>query len=904
AGFLPSLLTGTIGGQKTSILRTQPSPATQVQVVDGFTVAKPNERTQLDLSAFVRGRGATLTSLTSEQPECGAGNVSGLMAEVDISDTTLCQYRFSARSGSSEGVATLSVLSTLAATPVLEPLSVAMTVSEAPKAFNVVSMYGTNLPSGYALKAGSVVVQGGTAQGTTTDSGNIITYTPPVTPDWNRIQFTLTDPAKPGEDILGTLYVTVSESANQAPTISNGKYNYSAPANTNPAIVTFQGVTLDLANLKNLAIADPEGKGWQLIEVQSYSASVVSAAPNDVTNKKFTFQAGTVGEHIVSYIVGDHEGGYRMGLMSVTVGAKEQAKTWGDIDLVASSLRVYGPPLYSELKGSVGAQLGAFVEPVWDTTGTGNTGNTLGAAGNLAATAYCSGKRLPKLADLEALRNDAGVAAERAKYPQSRPYLISDTAGTAFQTYNLSTGATAAYTPGVTLNPYVICVSDHGLSYVATPNTPFTGMTNTVVSDGSWYPVGTVTSGGGTTSASPTLFGTPTNAGTGSLGAPNFRLNPGSCTGDTCVLEANGAANEYGSATAQIANGVFTGKTLTVPVTFLQNAKVTAASVTTNNQKANGTDANVVTLTLKDNAGNLVPNGTPVKLNYSTSTSPPFTPTITPASGLTVNVNASGQVALNIKSNSVGSVTVNNPSVAGGLPLASTSTTTTFVTPNTAPVASSLTWVTPITASVDEPFILKWTYSDAESDAQSGSTVEWFRNGVSLGAPTATLTANKFVYYPASGLAGATLTAKITPKASTGTATGTTVTSPAITVAAKGSLTGFVSSTASTTVMNWETADNYCKSLNVNGYTGYRLPTPTELQQVFTQVTGVSSGTYSMDLCNIARWPLNSACGTTSGVEAHWSNTINGISATYIRTTNGTSSTYDHSVALFSVCTR
>ncbi|WP_429176650.1 hypothetical protein, partial [Aeromonas salmonicida] len=27
AGFLPSLLTGTIGGQKTSILRTQPSPA-------------------------------------------------------------------------------------------------------------------------------------------------------------------------------------------------------------------------------------------------------------------------------------------------------------------------------------------------------------------------------------------------------------------------------------------------------------------------------------------------------------------------------------------------------------------------------------------------------------------------------------------------------------------------------------------------------------------------------------------------------------------------------------------------------------------------------------------------------------------------------------------------------------
>ncbi|HHQ4663941.1 TPA: hypothetical protein ACSPZY_004458, partial [Aeromonas veronii] len=104
-----------------------PTPNTQVQVVDGFSVAKPNERTQLDLSAFVRGRGASLTSLTSQQQECAVGSVSGLTAEVDISETTLCQYRFTARSGDSEGVATLSVLSTFSTTPVLEPLSAAMT---------------------------------------------------------------------------------------------------------------------------------------------------------------------------------------------------------------------------------------------------------------------------------------------------------------------------------------------------------------------------------------------------------------------------------------------------------------------------------------------------------------------------------------------------------------------------------------------------------------------------------------------------------------------------------------------------------------------------------------------------------------------------------------------------------
>lgn len=64
------------GGLKTTkvaALLLAPTPLTEVQVVDGFSVAKPQERTQLDLSAFVRGQGAVLTSVTSEQPGCGAG---------------------------------------------------------------------------------------------------------------------------------------------------------------------------------------------------------------------------------------------------------------------------------------------------------------------------------------------------------------------------------------------------------------------------------------------------------------------------------------------------------------------------------------------------------------------------------------------------------------------------------------------------------------------------------------------------------------------------------------------------------------------------------------------------------------------------------------------------------------
>ncbi|HDO1328253.1 TPA: hypothetical protein P2Q91_002728 [Aeromonas veronii] len=641
---------GGSGGNNSPI---QPSPETQVQVVDGFSVAKPNERTRIDLSSFVRGRGAELFDLRSEQSECGTGAISGLTAEVDISETTLCQYRFSARSGSAEGTATLSVLSTLAATPVLEPLSAAMTLSQASKTFDVMAMYGGSVPAGYSIKPSSVTVQGGTVPGSATGSGNNITYTRPSAPDWNRVLFTLENPARPGEDILGTLYITVSESANQAPTISNTKYNYSA--NSNPAIETFQEVTLDLANLNNLTIADPENKVWQLIEVQSYSATVKSAFPNIVTNKKFTFQAGTVGQHIVSYIVGDHEGGYRMGQMSIAVGPKEQTKDWGNIDLVTSGLRFYAPPLFSELRSVVGPQLGAFVEPIWDVTTNGNTGNTIGAAGNLAAISYCSGKRLPKRADLDTLRSATGTpATELAKYPNTRPYLISDAAGTTFQTYNLANGNVAAYMAGTTPNPYVMCVSEHGISYTATPNVPFSGMTNTVVSDGTWQTIGTVSSNGGTTSDSPTLFGSPTNSGTGGITAANFRLTPGSCTGGSCKLDAIGANDEYGQATAQIANSIMANNTVNVPTTFLQNAQVTAASITTNHAKADGTTANVITLTLKDKAGNPVPNGTLVKLSYGVTTTPAFTPTIMPAANTATTVNASGQVAVNITSNTGG----------------------------------------------------------------------------------------------------------------------------------------------------------------------------------------------------------------------------------------------------------
>ena len=643
-------LSGCGGSDEGEVTSPLPPPVTStVTVLDGFSTATPDTPTKLDLSPFVRGKGATLTAISSTQPGCDVSAPSNFNVDVTIVGGNLCSYSYSARiADGPESSATLSVLASRASQPLLEPLSYAHTLGQANPVFDLYAELGDQWPAGdYSLDASSVTVQGGSVQGTAVASGNNITYTPPSSADWNRILFVLKDSAKPTEDVLGTIYVTTSATANGAPTIELPKYDYQAN-NQNVSIKTFDSVSMNLGTLQNLGIEDPDGDEWQLVEVQSYTATVLPKDPYDTSNKVFTFSAATVGEHIVSYVVGDHRGGFRMGLMSIAVGAKEQAKGWGDIDLMMTEgLFFYAPPLYSELKGSVSP--GFIVEPVWDVAVNSGSGNTIGAAGNLAATAYCSGKRLPVQADLDALRTVTGnEGAARSQYPQGRPYLITDAAGTAFQAYNLNTGTLSAYTPGVTASPYIMCVSDFEMSYQPTPDTPYPGLINTAISDDQWHSIGILTSSGG--AVDPYISGNPTNYGSGRLSASNFRLNPAGCVGDTCTLQARGASDEYGRATVMLKNANDPMASVSVRAVLLQDAKVMAASVTTDYAMANNIDSNVITLFLTDNAGNALSEGTPVQFspnkidvssNASVTDSLPL--------GEKVNVGSDGTVVVSFK---------------------------------------------------------------------------------------------------------------------------------------------------------------------------------------------------------------------------------------------------------------
>ena len=537
-----------------------------------------------------------------------------------------------------------------------------------------------------------------------------------VTADWNRIVFILSNAERPGEDALGTLYVTVSNEVNQAPVIGTPKYDYNAQ--TGNAVVTMQSEVLDLATLSGLDIRDPEGKAWQLVEVQSYSATVIPVDPQSVSNTGFTFTAATIGSHIVSYIVGDHEGGFAAGLISIRVGPRERAKDW--VDTTIDKFTYYATPLYSETfnKGVIAA------EGVWDSgvnLASTPPGNTIAGLTGAQARAYCNanGIRLADQANLDLFRTTASADGVRNLYPQQRSYLISNDGGSSFRTYNLTSGATAPYQPGTTANQYVICVKyadDGKMAYFPTPNTPMAGYTNTAISDGQWWSLGNVVSDGGVSGIK--IFDS-VDAGEGTLSEANFRLSPLGCAGGTCELQANASEQEFGAVSLQLTGS--SNDLYIAPVTFWQNATLAGARPDVNIAPADGVSPNSVKVSLHDKDGQPVPSGTKVKLTYSTN--PSSGVVMIPASqpgGTTFTADSRGEVAIAITYNNPtgGDVAVTINPVVWGIPSPSQSVTATF-TPlgpdfgagcsQGLVTAGSLTYTCPLTQAVADANGISYT---------------------------------------------------------------------------------------------------------------------------------------------------------------------------------------------------
>lgn len=642
-----------------------PPPSSELSAVDGFSIVRPGVATRVDLSTYVRGSGVTLSSISSNQAQCSATNVSGLAVDI-TSESGLCEFSYRVSGQGADASATLSTFASTLASPVLPSLSQTMTLAEPNKAFDLQALLGTDWPAGYSLDSASLLVQGGSAQGTATAVGNVVTYTPPspTEPVWNKILYVLKDPTRPGEDTMGELFVTVSESANQPPVIGLPKYDYNAQGGA--PIVTMETVTLDLSTLPNLNITEPDGGEWQLVEVQSYSASVAPADPNSVTNKRFTFQAGSPGDHIISYIVGDHEAGFAMGLINIRVGVDERPKTWNNITIGGKTF--IATPLHSEV-----VNRGGVAEAVYDDA----VANYVAGVTGVAARSYCSnGNHWATLDELELLRTTPAADIERALYPVERTYVTYDASGQSL-TYALSTGATAPYDPATSPTQYVICVTESVMSY--TSRVTAYG-TDTGLSDNTWWSLGTLVSEGG---ANDIMVTASTNIGSTPLTDANVQLNPPGCPLGVCKVELKGDATTYGNVTVQVANAVTPTKTINIgPLTLLQSAKVSAASFGNNYSPADGSSANTVVVSVVDARGSPLPD-TAVKLQYSA----PAGVTVSPASCvdaatcIPVTTDGSGNITLSLTTTTAGSYAVNlaTNALVGGVSGKAVTATSTFV---------------------------------------------------------------------------------------------------------------------------------------------------------------------------------------------------------------------------------
>ncbi|PPA27884.1 hypothetical protein C3737_22110 [Aeromonas jandaei] len=642
-------------------------PANELSAVNAFSVVRPGSSTRVDLSNYVRGSDATLVAISSQQPDCISAKASGLSVEI-TSDSGLCEFSYTISGQGQEASAKLNTLASTSASPVLPPLSQTMTLAEPNKVFDLVALLGSDWPAGYSLDPDSLLVQGGSAQGTVTAAANNIIYTPPsaTEPVWNQILFVLTDPANPDQDVMGSLFVTVSDSGNRSPAIGESRYDYNA--RTGNAVNTMQPVTLDLGTLPGLNVTDPDGDEWQLVDVQSYSATAEPVNPLSVSNKKILFEAAVPGDHIVSYIVGDDRAGFSMGLIKINVGLAESVKTWNNITIGEKTFQA--TPVYSEVINS-----GVIAEAVYDD----GVANYVAGVTGVGAQAYCrNGSHWANLDELNLLRTTPEADIERAKYPVERTYVTYNGSGQ-LVTFELRTGATAPYYQATSPTQYVICVTESAMSY--SPRVTAYG-TDTGLSDSTWWSLGTLLSDGG---ANDPIVTASTNIGSTPLTDANVQLNPPGCPLGFCTVEVKGDATTYGNVTIQVANAVTPTKTIDIgPLTLLQSAKVSAASVGNNNSLANGSSANTVVVSVVDATGSPLPN-TAVKLQYSA----PAGVNVSPASCvdattcIPVTTDGSGNITLSLTTTTEGSYAVNlaTNALVGGVPGNAVTATSTFVRP-------------------------------------------------------------------------------------------------------------------------------------------------------------------------------------------------------------------------------
>lgn len=161
---------------------------------------------------------------------------------------------------------------------------------------------------------------------------------------------------------------------------------------------------------------------------------------------------------------------------------------------------------------------------------------------------------------------------------------------------------------------------------------------------------------------------------------------------------------------------------------------------------------------------------------------------------------------------------------------------------------------------VGDTLQVDYSFIDADGDAQGNTGIQWTRGG---GAISGEMNSS---YVTQTADANQSIGVQVTPKtdpANTDPSTGLLVSPATVTVVpanGRPSLGNFLAPDG--VHRTWNQANTYCQSK------GARLPTPSELQQLFlnfTSATHVNSGAsapaINFEMCSLYNWPLNGQCG-------------------------------------------
>lgn len=321
---LLGLLSACGGGESSSsspVHPPKPSP-NPITALNGLSTSAVNKEVLVDMAPFILGdkEGLIMKVDNEDASYCPEAEVHGLTFKVTATEAGWCDYRYQVHNSKGQHAqAQMTLVTSTSVKPLLPTIPVtAKANSSGAQSPIVIDLIKATGLTGYQLIHDRVSVQApeGIDVGTITTSENSISYLAPSQFGWNDIQYALTKVLADGtiDTRIGYIFVTISDSINNPPSINPPIFHYPKVIEANKTI------KIDLGFLQNqgLNITDDSGE-WQLVGVKAIGANLALAEPESTENKAFFFTANK-GDYDVSYVIADHDNGFSFGVISLTVG--------------------------------------------------------------------------------------------------------------------------------------------------------------------------------------------------------------------------------------------------------------------------------------------------------------------------------------------------------------------------------------------------------------------------------------------------------------------------------------------------------------------------------------------------------------------------------------------------------